>query len=237
MKALEELGTPTGIITRRSVRQRDVASTTRTLILTLAMLGIVVAFLSPLLQTAIASLRSPQQTAQLHTQFLPSDPVTFEYEGEVYDVYQVPIDGSVRQLALVDKGRQESQFLDPADPAAGLITWQGSWRILEPSWTVAPKWQNYADVWELIKFPRLLFNTVAIAVIGVIGTVVSCTLVAYGFARFRFPGATGALHLAHRDSIPADSRHAHPDLHDLRQARLGGDVAAVARSDVLRERV
>ena len=29
---------------------------------------------------------------------------------------------------------------------------------------------------------------IAIAVIGMIGTIVSCTLVAYGFARFRFPG-------------------------------------------------
>ena len=33
-----------------------------------------------------------------------------------------------------------------------------------------------------------MFNTIALAVIGGIGTIVSCTLVAYGFARFRFPG-------------------------------------------------
>jgi multiple sugar transport system permease protein len=33
-----------------------------------------------------------------------------------------------------------------------------------------------------------LFNTVALALIGTLGTLVSCTLVAYGFARFRFPG-------------------------------------------------
>jgi multiple sugar transport system permease protein len=188
MDALEQLAEAPQVLPQRTARHRDVASTTRTFILTLAMLGIVVAFLSPLLQTAIASLRSPQQTSQLHAQFLPSDPVHFEFEGETYDVYQVPIDGTVRQLALVDKGRQESQFIDPANPAEGLITWEGSWRTLEPSWTFSPKWENYSDVWNLIKFPRLLFNTVAIAIIGVIGTVVSCTLVAYGFARFRFRG-------------------------------------------------
>jgi multiple sugar transport system permease protein len=198
MKALEEMAEiaeisqPAARIERRAARPRDVASTTRTVILTVVMIGIVAAFLSPLLQTTLASLRSPQQTSQLHGQFLPSDPVKFSFEGRNYDVYQVPIDGTVRQLAIVDKGRQESTFLDPANPAAGLITWQGSWRTLEPAWTLAPKWQNYVDVWNLIKFPRLLFNTVAIAVIGVIGTVVSCTLVAYGFARFRFRGR-GAL--------------------------------------------
>ena len=34
----------------------------------------------------------------------------------------------------------------------------------------------------------LLFNTIAIAVISMVGTIISCILVAYGFARFRFPG-------------------------------------------------
>jgi multiple sugar transport system permease protein len=43
-------------------------------------------------------------------------------------------------------------------------------------------------VWDLLDYPRLLFNTVVIAVVGMIGVLLSCTLVAYGFARFRFPG-------------------------------------------------
>src|SRR4029078_11316394 len=37
-------------------------------------------------------------------------------------------------------------------------------------------------------FPVPLRNTILIALITTIGTVLSCTLVAYGFARFRFPG-------------------------------------------------
>jgi multiple sugar transport system permease protein len=88
----------------------------------------------------------------------------------------------------VTRGRQESQFVDPADPDAGLITWQGSWRALERSWEFAPRLSNFADVWEIINYPRLLFNTIALAAISGIGTIISCTLVAYGFARFRFPG-------------------------------------------------
>jgi multiple sugar transport system permease protein len=106
----------------------------------------------------------------------------------------VPIGGTVRELALVKKGRTESQFADPANPGAGLTTWQGGWRTLQPVLTFAPTFDNYSDVWRLLNYPRLLFNTAAIAVIGLIGTVVSCTLVAYGFARFRFPGR-GALFL------------------------------------------
>jgi len=152
------------------------------------MMAIIVAFLSPLLHSAIASVRSPEQTSQLHSPLLPSDPITSEFEGRAYDVYQVPIDGVIRELALVTKGRQESKFVDPASPGAGLITWTGSWRTLKPAFALSPKWENYPEVWEILNFPVLLRNTILIAIIGVIGTVTSCTLVAYGFARFRFRG-------------------------------------------------
>lgn len=169
-------------------RRRSAAETTRVLVMTLVLLGIVVAFLSPLAHAALQSLKTPVQITQPNSPLLPSEPATFEYQGTEYDVYLVPIDGVIRELALVKKGRQESKFVDPGNPGAGLITWQGSWRTLDQRWEIAPRWENYADVWNLIKFPRLLFNTVALAIIGTIGTVLSCTLVAYGFARFRFPG-------------------------------------------------
>jgi multiple sugar transport system permease protein len=156
--------------------------------MTLAMVAIAIAFLSPLVYSAITSLKTPEQITQANSPLLPSNPATFEFEGTSYDVYKVPIDGTVKELALVKKGRQESQFVDPGNPAGGLITWQGSWRTLDQPWELAPQWSNYADVWNLIQFPRLLFNTIALALISMIGTVASCTLVAYGFARFRFPG-------------------------------------------------
>jgi multiple sugar transport system permease protein len=114
--------------------------------------------------------------------------MTVDIDGQTLDVLNVPIDGSVRQLALLQPGRSESTFIDPANPGAGPIVWQGSWRTLEPVWQFAPHWENFGRVFELIDYPRLLFNTIAIALIGTLGTILSCTLVAYGFARFRFPG-------------------------------------------------
>ena len=39
----------------------------------------------------------------------------------------------------------------------------------------------------MIDFPLLFRNTLAIALLGLIGTVISSTIVGYGFARFRFP--------------------------------------------------
>lgn len=160
----------------------------RSFLVTFIAVILLAALLSPLARAVSISLKTPEQISQVDSPIWPADPQTFEYGGKAYEVYLVPIDGETRSLALVKKGRQESQFVDPANPDAGLITWQGSWRTLERAWVLAPQWSNFADVWDLINYPRLLFNTVAIAVIGTIGTLISCTLVAYAFARFRFPG-------------------------------------------------
>jgi multiple sugar transport system permease protein len=120
---------------------------------------------------------------------LPTKPITFEYEGEVYDVYSVPLpDGTTRNLALVDPGRRQSDFVDPANPDAGLISWDGNWRTLTPIQETSLKWENFPIAWERIQFPRLFMNTLIIAVAGMIGTLLSCIAVAYAFARFPIPG-------------------------------------------------
>ena len=150
---------------------------------------VLAAFLSPLVRSFSLSIKSPEQVAQVDGPLYPASPAKFTYKGRPYDVYQVPLpSGTTRNLALVRKGRTSSEFVDPTNEAAGLVTWEGQWRTLSPAWTFDPQWHNYSDVWDQINYPRLLFNTVAIALIGMVGTIISCTLVAYGFARFRFPG-------------------------------------------------
>lgn len=160
---------------------------------TLAVTGfailLAVAFLSPFLRSGMISLSTREQLGQANAPIWPANPAVLELDGREYDIYRVPIDGEVRDLALVRPGRASSEMVDPADPGT-TITWEGSWRSLERSWAFAPTWSNYSDVWTLINFPRVLFNTIALAIIGTIGTVFSCLLVAYGFARFRFPFRT-----------------------------------------------
>jgi multiple sugar transport system permease protein len=58
-----------------------------------------------------------------------------------------------------------------------------------PVWIPAdPVWANYPNALAKINFPVALRNTLFYAVPSVIGTVVSCSLVAYGFARIKWPG-------------------------------------------------
>src|SRR5918912_1956285 len=177
----------TAVVQRR--RRRNVGEITRTAVLTTAFIAILIAFLSPLAYSAILSLESPSQITQVNAPILPSVPAAFTWQGKPLEVYIVPQpDGTTKNLAIVRKGRTSSEFIDPANPTAGTITWEGSWRSLDRPWQLSPTWSNYPAVWDLIDFPRALFNTVALALIGTFGTVLSCLLVAYGFARFRFPG-------------------------------------------------
>src|SRR3954466_12352194 len=158
-------------------------------LLTLFATLLIVAFLMPLLYMLVQSFESPSQSVTPGAPPYPAAPAPGTYQGETYPMYAVPMpDGSTRQLMLVKKGRESSIFVDPSDSTAAQITWQGHWRQLTQAWQFAPTVDNFVEVWKQLNFPRLLFNTATIAILSTIAAVFSATLVAYGFARFRFPG-------------------------------------------------
>ena len=144
--------------------------------------------LTPLLYMVTTSFQQPSQISNPAAPWWPAAPNTGTFEGQEYPIYTVPIDGVPRQLMLVKAGRQSSVFVDPTDPAATRIEWTGHWRSLQQLWHFSPLVANYTTVWDQLNFPRLLFNTAGIAILSTIGAVLSSVLVAYGFARFRFPG-------------------------------------------------
>jgi multiple sugar transport system permease protein len=55
---------------------------------------------------------------------------------------------------------------------------------------IEPQWHNFAAAWNSLPLPFhwFLLNTYTITMLNVIGQLLSCSLVAYGFARFRFRG-------------------------------------------------
>lgn len=55
-------------------------------------------------------------------------------------------------------------------------------------WPAHPQWGNFAKALTTLPFGQYAINSFVIALLCVVGNVVSCSLVAYGFARFRFPG-------------------------------------------------
>ncbi len=55
-------------------------------------------------------------------------------------------------------------------------------------WPDPIRWQNFSDVMTQIPFLRFGLNSLFIAVMNIVGHLFSCTLVAFAFARLRFPG-------------------------------------------------
>src|SRR5712691_7412805 len=103
----------------------------RALILLFALL-LLFAYLLPLGNMLSTSLRDYSQLSQgTSDSIIPSKPVSYNYQGQDYPVYKVPLDSGIKELALVKKARAASQFVDPQDPAAGVIDWKGNWRTLE----------------------------------------------------------------------------------------------------------
>jgi len=58
-----------------------------------------------------------------------------------------------------------------------------------PEWIPNPiVWQNFIAAWTAKPFDLFYRNSLLIAALNIIGQLLSCSLVAYGFARLRFPG-------------------------------------------------
>lgn len=88
-------------------------------------------------------------------------------------------------------GQRTVEVMQPESLAGQRRTYAAA--AVEPVRPVGIRWENYRDALEFL--PRetnngLLYlrNTMVIVVGSVLGTLLSCSLVAYGFARLRFPG-------------------------------------------------
>lgn len=156
-------------------------------LVTLIGLIVLTTFLAPLGYMGLTATKDLQQIQDPNSPFLPSRPTTYNYQGKDYTLYQVPTADGIKEWALVEPFREESNFVDPQNPDAGLINWKGRWRTLTPIYHIDFYWDNFGKAAEQINFPRLFVNTFIIAILGTIGTLIASTAVAYGFARFRFP--------------------------------------------------
>ena len=180
---------------RKSTRKHGVSTLTfrlwdftGTAMLNLFMFLFLIAYLSPLPFMVIAALTPSDQFLDANAPILPSERVKIKYEGKDLIVYNVPLENGDKHLALYKPSRQSSEFIDPENPEAGTITWQGSWRSLKAVYVTKPTLNNFKDFLAITQLPKLFKNTLIVAIISEIGVLFSSIAVAYGFSRFRIPG-------------------------------------------------
>ncbi len=145
------------------------------LILMIVICGV---FITPLLWMVSTSLKPLDQTMQMPPRWLP-------YE------WQATIDG---QLVAVDLKDSEAVVKagGPIKVEVAEGPSKGEPHTLDASQLqrkIAPQWGNYKEaVHEMREFPRYLRNSLILCTLTVIGTVLSCSIVAYGFSRVEWKG-------------------------------------------------
>lgn len=169
----------------RSIRRKDILPM---VLITLVGLLVMLMFLLPLGYMLNTAFKPEAQLSAQNAPLWPAKEQTFSYKGQDLPLYNVPTSDGVKQWALVKGFREDSNFVDPNNLSKGVFDWIGRYRTLDPVYQFAPTWDNFISAWGDINFPLLYRNTLIIAIVSTIGTLISCIMVAYSFARFRIPG-------------------------------------------------
>jgi multiple sugar transport system permease protein len=155
------------------------------LLTTIALATGAVIILTPLIFMVSTSLKDRNQLRANPPPIIPWETVTAEVDGKLEPLYEVDIDGETRQLALIkNQPGGRGLFVDPAQPETVyelIIAEQTELR------TVELHFENYPEAFTQVPFHLYLINTLIVTFVGMFGMLLSCTLVAYGFSRFKAP--------------------------------------------------
>lgn len=177
---------------RRQARKFSLRRQVQSALSHMAIIGVGTFFFIPFLWMVSTALKSDVDVFRNPPTLLPHDNVTVEVNGERLPLYNVTMDGTTCQLALVSAFSGMGTFVDPADPSTPI---QARLRDAQPILRVGFRWRNFADAMNRATRPGLgvnfwtyFKNSLIIAVFAVVGTLLSNAPVAYAFARLRFPG-------------------------------------------------
>jgi multiple sugar transport system permease protein len=154
----------------------------------LIVFSLLIIYLFPMVYMVSTSFMKTGQLRDRNAPPYPAPQLRFEYDGKDRLIYTVPFDQGDRQLALVKTGRTSSEFIDPEVPGAGLVSWEGNWRRLIGVYKFQITLENYDLLLRALRLPRMLRNSLTLALITELGVLLSSIIVAYGFARFPLPG-------------------------------------------------
>ncbi|MGC1377407.1 MAG: carbohydrate ABC transporter permease [Anaerolineales bacterium] len=172
----------------QSTLSRQLWQFTGSAILNLVVFALVAAYLSPLLYMFVTSVKIGKQLEDIQAPLYPAVNPQYNYKGVDYSVMGVPIAGEMKEWALITPRRTYAEFIDPQNPGAGLIHWDGNWRALKKIYKFNASFEVFTGLWSAANIPLVMINTLLIAAISEIGVLLSSIAVAYGFSRFRIPG-------------------------------------------------
>jgi multiple sugar transport system permease protein len=142
--------------------------------------------LTPFLYMISTSLKDQSQIRSDPLSIVPRRPSTVEINGKQEPLYRVNLNGTEKQMALIKNlPGKNGQFVDPADPGR---VYELPLADQKPIYQVEIHLENFKKALTSVPFDRYLLNTLLVVFLSMAGMLISCTLVAYGFSRFRAPG-------------------------------------------------
>lgn len=151
-------------------------------------------FIVPFVWLVTTSLKEEDEIFKYPPVWLPTRPVNIVYEGKPRTLYSLNIGGRIQQvleLAESSEGLKTVRVL-AGQPDAGKTFTVPRAKLVAVR-RFALKWENYKDALNYLpeethKGLLYLWNTVYITLLAILGTLLSCSMVAYSFARLRWPG-------------------------------------------------
>jgi len=151
-------------------------------------------FLIPFAWLVVTSLKEDEDMSQFPPVWIPRQQVKVRVDGREVGLSTTTVEGrSVRVGVLEDRetGEQVLRVLSPSELAGRTLTRRRS-EVTKVK-RFAPVWRNYPDALKFLPPETrsgLVFvgNTLLLSTLTILGTLLSSSLVAFSFARLRWPG-------------------------------------------------
>jgi multiple sugar transport system permease protein len=166
-------------------------------ILHLALLSGSLVFLVPFAWLVVTSLKEDKEMSAFPPVWIPTQQVKVIVDGKEVGKASTDYKGRPVTVAVMEEfetGQRRVRVLAPPDLAGTEFTVYRT--ALTDIRHVAPVWKSYPDALKFLPAETnrgmvFLLNTLQVSVLSILGTLIASSMVAYGFARLRFPGRDG----------------------------------------------
>ena len=153
-------------------------------------------FLVPFAWLVVTSLKEDEDMSRFPPVWIPRRQVIISLNGTEVVLSEVTVLGRTTRPAVLESletGEQVLQALDGPEKGKQFIVPRSEVTRVK---RFGPVWENYPDALQFLPpetHSGLVFvwNTVVLAVLSIIGTVLASSMVAFSFSRLRWPGRDG----------------------------------------------
>jgi multiple sugar transport system permease protein len=154
-------------------------------------------FVVPFVWLVVTSLKEEKEMSAFPPVWIPTQQVKTAIDGQARGLATLPYQGKSLKIAVMqefDTGDRLVRVLEPADmQGKELKVKKGDFKEIR---TFNPVWQNYPNALKFLP-PETrygvvyLLNTLQVSALSIIGSLLSASMVAYSFARLKWPGRDG----------------------------------------------